>query len=81
MKGELLVYQSFIPGVSAPCHLYIITNIQSDLMSNAPSGMCINSLVPRLLCVGGNEASVLTYIMFFPNPTIKFASWGVMNKL
>ena len=36
---ELLVYQSFIPGVSAPC--MPLMNINSDWMSNAFSDLCI----------------------------------------
>ena len=38
MKGELLVYQSCIPGISTMA----LTNINSNWMSNASSGLCIN---------------------------------------
>ena len=38
MKGELLVYQSFIPEVK---YTMPLTNINSDWMSNASSGLCI----------------------------------------
>ena len=38
VKGELLVYQSFIPGGKCTMPL---TNINSDWVSNASSGLCI----------------------------------------
>ena len=38
VKGEFLLYQSFIPGGKCTMPL---TNIDSDWMSNATSGLCI----------------------------------------
>ena len=52
MKGELLVYQSFIPGV---------TNINSDRMCNASSGLCINLCYIILYYLRGSHLGVLYY--------------------
>ena len=39
-EGKLIVYQTFIPGVSDSTTP--LANIQSDWMSNASSSLCIN---------------------------------------
>ena len=41
MKGELLVYQSFIPRVSAPCHYRISTQIGCPTLPLACELYCI----------------------------------------
>ena len=43
MKAELFLYQSFIPRV-AKCTMPLM-NINSDWMSNASSGLCINLFI------------------------------------